>query len=104
MVSNLLATVSGKVTLNGAPAACWIYLVATIPSATPVLTLRSGEDGTFTQTIPPGSYRAVAFASRRTPDPEGLMQAAANAAEVTAAAGEKATVTLEAAPDTEGRP
>jgi hypothetical protein len=98
-VSNRMATVTGSVTLNGAPAACWVYLVATTPAATPVLTLRSGDDGTFTQSIPPGSYRAVAFANRHTPDPDGLVRSAPNAPTVNTVASEKASVSLEAVPE-----
>jgi hypothetical protein len=103
-VSNQFATLTGTVTLNGAPASCWIYLIATTPAATPVLTLRSGDDGTFTQTLPPGSYRALASASRHAPDPQALGQSAPNAATVTAAANEKSTIALEATPDSEAGP
>ncbi len=103
-VSNQVATLTGTVTLNGAPAACWIYLIATTPSATPVLTLRSGDDGTFAQRVPPGSYRAVAYASRHTPDAQALIQAAPNAVTVTGVANEKTSVTLEAVPDVVGHP
>jgi hypothetical protein len=98
-VSNLMATVAGTVTLRGAPGECWIYLVATSPAAAQVLTLRSAGDGTFRQNVPPGSYRAVAFASRQPPDVEALMRGAPNAPTVNAVVSEKTSVSLEAVPE-----
>jgi hypothetical protein len=101
-LSNQMASLTGTVTLNGAPAACWIYLVATTPSATPVLTLRSSDNGTFTQSVPPGSYRAVAFPNRHSPDPESLTRN--NPTTITATAGNQTAITLEATPDSEFKP
>ncbi len=103
-VSNQAATLTGKVELNGAPAACWVYLIATTPTATPILTLRSGTDGAFTQTIPPGSYVVVAFATRQATNPEALVQATPNAPTVSASPGDRSSVTLDATPEVEAKP
>ena len=101
-VSNQTATLAGNVTLNGAPAACWIYLIAITPSATPVLTLRSSQNGVFSQTIPPGTYRAIASASRRSPNLETLAQL--NGSTLTATAGGRTTITLEVSSNSEPHP
>ncbi len=100
-VSNQVGTLAGTVALHGAPAACWIYLIASTPAATPVLTLRSGEDGSFSQTVPPGTYRVVAFATRHAPDPQSLVQGDSSGTSVTVNANGKATLTLEATPEPE---
>ena len=61
-VSNQTANLTGTVTLNGAPAAAWVYLLSTTPSATPVLLVRSSSDGSFFRPyLAVGSYRAVAL-------------------------------------------
>jgi hypothetical protein len=108
VVSNQAATLKGSITLSGKPAACWLYLLPTTPSATPILTLHSGTDGTFNDTfVPPGSYRAIAFEHRHPLDPDNpdaLAPFSSHLAAVTLQPGDKSTLNLEAVPDTELHP
>jgi hypothetical protein len=60
-VNNQTGSLKGTVKLAGGPARCWIYLLATSRSLTPDILSVSGTDGMFSRSIPPGSYRAVAF-------------------------------------------
>lgn len=101
-ISNQLSTLAGNVTVDGQPAACWIYLTATTPSVTSTLTLRSNDSGVFSQKIPPGTYRAVAFQTRHSADPQSLRQFTGTT--ITVAAASKASITLEATPNPESHP
>jgi len=108
VVSNQTATLQGTVTLDGKPASCWIYLIATGASAAPILTLHSGQDGTFNfQWLPPGSYQAVAFPQRMAldaSDPNLLAPYATRLGSVTAKVQTAASLSLEAVPESELRP
>jgi hypothetical protein len=108
VVSNQTATLKGNVKAGDQPAQAWIYLVATYPSATPLLTLHSGKDGTFSTTLlPPGSYNAIAFSHRNLfdpYDPDALANYTTRLTNVTVQAGEKASLDLELTPDAESKP
>jgi hypothetical protein len=105
MVSNQTGNLQGTVTLNGAPVACWVYLIPTTPSAVLVFSLRSNAEGSFTKTnLPPGSYEAIAFERRYSAnfrDPGVLEPFAARVRSVTVNAGDKATLDLDAVPEAE---
>jgi hypothetical protein len=108
MVSNLTGSLQGTVKLNGAPCGCWVYLVATTPSAEPVLSLRSNSEGVFSNAhLPPGSYDAIAFERRHSAnyrDPDVLAAFATHVRSITVNAGDKATLDLDAVPNEEVLP
>ncbi len=107
-VSRLTASLRGTTNVGGKPAACYVYLVSLSPSASPVFPLHSGPDGTYsTASLPPGSYNAIAFTSRRAlsgDDPSALADYQANVGSITVQAGEKAKLDLEAVPDADVKP
>ncbi|HXC96379.1 MAG TPA: carboxypeptidase-like regulatory domain-containing protein [Edaphobacter sp.] len=107
-VSNQMASLQGTVDLNGNPAACWIYLIASGPNAQSVITLRSGNSGSYTVAhLPPGSYQAIAFERRHSAnyrDPESLAAFSTFVHSVTIQAGDKPTLNLEAVPVAEVAP
>lgn len=101
VVSNQMATLSGTVTQGDQPATGWIYLVATTPSATPVLSVHVGADGSYSRSLPPGSYRAVAFEYRHGinfEDPAVLSSFANDFQTVSLAPGDKQTLSLQISP------
>jgi hypothetical protein len=108
VVSNQTASLSGNVTLDGKPASCWIYLIASSPSTAPSMTLRSGSQGTFNDTyLPPGSYNIIAFAHRHPidpTDPKALTPYATHVGSITLQPGDKPSLSLEAVPDSEIQP
>jgi hypothetical protein len=99
VVSNQTGSLQGTVKLNGEPAACWIYLVSRTASASPVISLRSSSDGTFTvQNLAPGSYEAVSFEYRHSADyanPESLATYSTHVKSVSIQAGDKGSLDLE---------
>ena len=107
-VSNQMASLQGTVDLNGNPAACWIYLIASGPNAQSVITLRSGNSGSYTAAhLPPGSYQAIAFERRHSAnyrDPESLAAFSTFVHSVTIQAGDKPTLNLNAVPIAEVAP
>ncbi len=104
-LSDQMGSVQGGVKLNGTPCACWVYLVATRPSAQPVISMRSNADGGYSNSrVPPGSYRVVAFERRHSfnyADPASLSAFAAHVGSVTVTAAEKASLDLDAIPAAE---
>ncbi len=64
VVSNQMGSVQGTVKLSGVPSTCWVYLIAASPALPPVVVGRSDSGGRFNISLPPGSYRAVAFPFR----------------------------------------
>ena len=105
-VSNHTAGLKGTVRLDGNPAnGCWIYLIATTPGATPVINAVSGSDGTFSRpTMPPGSYRVVAFETRHSADfsnPATLERLAPYMKTIAVAAGEIGNLDIDAIPTLE---
>jgi hypothetical protein len=105
IVSNQTGALQGTVKLNGAPGACWVYLISTTPSAEPVTLLRSSADGTFTSShLPPGGYEAIAFERKHSMnyrDQASLSPFSSRVQSVTISAGDKATVDLDAVPGAE---
>jgi hypothetical protein len=108
VVSNQTGGVQGTVNLNGAPAACWVYLIPTGVSAQSVISLRSTSSGTYSAThLPPGSYQAIAFERRHSAnyrDAASLAPFSSHVHAVTVNAGDKPTLNLEAVPVAEVAP
>lgn len=99
-VSDRTGSLAGTTSLNGALAACWVYLIPTGPSASSVFTVRSNAEGIYNfQNLPPGSYRAIAFQQRYSAnfrDPNALDHYATHLGSVSVAAGNKASLDLSA--------
>ncbi len=107
-VSDRTGSLQGTVSLNGSPAACWIYLIPSGPSAQPVISIRSGSSGSYTAAhLPPGSYRVVAFEHRHSwnyRDPASLTPFGDHVGSVTVSAGDQPTLNLVAVPVAEVAP
>jgi hypothetical protein len=105
VVSNQTASLKGIVRVGDKPAQGWVYLLATFPTATPLITLHSAADGTYSTTfLPPGSYKAIAFSHRTSfdpYDPAALASYASHLTTVTVQTGEKASIDLEMLTDAE---
>ncbi len=101
-VSNRTGDLTGVTQLDGAGAAAWVYLVATTPSATPIVLFRSGSMGNFTRPyVAPGTYRAVAMERQASIDlrnPEVLNRLGGRVQTLTVNPGDHATLTLAAVP------
>ena len=99
-VSNQSGSLQGTTSLDGAPAACWVYLIPTFPSAFPFIVLRSGLNGGYTESyLPPGTYEAIAFEHRHSAnfrDPETLAAYTTHVRSVTVNEGDKPTLDLDA--------
>ena len=99
-ISNQTGSLQGTVTLNGVPAACWVYLIPNFPSASPFLTLRSSSSGTYNVAyLPPGSYQAIAFEHRHSVDyrdPNALAAYTTYVRSVTVNEGDKPSLDLDA--------
>jgi hypothetical protein len=95
----------GTVKLNGVPSNCWVYLIPTTPGAALFFLIRSNAEGAYsTAQLPPGSYQAIAFESRHSVnyrDPSVLEPFAARVSSITVNAGDKATLDLDAVPNSE---
>lgn len=108
VASNQTATVNGTVSLAGTPSISNIYLIADAPSTSPVITVRSGQDGSFSRAlIPPGNYRILASESRSFFDltkPTTQARFASYMKTVTVGAGETGRVDLNAVPASEWKP
>ncbi len=84
-----------------------VYLIASEPSLHPVTVLASSVDGSFASSLPPGSYRAVAFEHRHSLDLESgavLDSLKGRVGSFTVVAGETATVDLTPVLDAEVHP
>jgi hypothetical protein len=107
-VSSQTGMLQGTVNLNGSPAACWVYLIPTGPSAQSAITFRSGSTGSYTSAaLAPGSYQAIAFESRHSAnyrDPASLAAYSTYVHSVTINAGDKPTLNLDAVPVAEVTP
>lgn len=105
LVSNQTGSLQGTIKLGGRPSYAWLYLINGGSSATPVLTLRSNSDGTFTSPhLPPGTYQAIAFKHRHSADftdPAAIATFATRVQSITIAAGIKSTLNLDAVPQSE---
>lgn len=107
-LSDQTGSLQGTVTLNGSPAACWVYLIPAGPSAQSVISLRSGSSGSYSAAhLPPGSYRAIAFEHRHSlnyKDPASLAPFGNRVQSVTVTAGDKPMLNLVAVPVAEVAP
>ena len=107
-VSNQTTALQGTLRLNGKPAACWLYLISTAPSADPLISLRSSASGSYnTPYLPPGGYQAIAFEHRYSADlrnPDTLARFSTYVHSITANAGDKPTLDLDAVPAAEMLP
>jgi hypothetical protein len=107
-VSNQTGGLQGVVTLNGEPAACWIYLMPAGPGAQPVISTRSNVDGGYNfASLPPGNYRALAFERRHGADyrdSESLRPFLRHVHAASVSVGDKATLNLDAVPVSEMDP
>lgn len=108
VVTNQMGSLQGTVKLSGQPASSWVYLISTTPSLTPIITLRTNSSGTFSNPyLPPGTYQAIAFEHRHAADftdPETLKGYSIYLQTVTVTAGNQATLSLNAVPQTEVAP
>jgi Carboxypeptidase regulatory-like domain len=108
LVSNQTATCQGTLKINGKPASSSIYVIATSPSASPLLVLRSSAVGSFKDPyLPPGSYLAIAFEagpSGNLLDPAVQASFSTYARSFQVAAGETANLDLDAVPAAEVKP
>lgn len=107
-VSDATGKLTGKVKRADTTGHSWVYLIASDPSAYPVMTLSTNDDGLYTfDRVPPGSYRVVAFEHRRALDlTDASVMAAlgAHVRSVTVAVGDKPTLDLDAVLGTEVQP
>jgi hypothetical protein len=111
VVTNQTGSLQGTVKLAGQPAACWVYLLPTTPSAALVTSLRSNPStGAISSPyLPPGTYQAIAFERRQSIDftnPEVLARFSPYLQSVTITAGSAASLNLNAVPqaETEAKP
>jgi len=108
VVSNQTGSLQGTVNLNGAPAACWVYLIPTGVNAQSVIPLRSMNSGSYTAAhLPPGSYQVIAFERRHSAnyrDAASLAAFSSHVHSVTVNAGDKPTLNLDAVPVAEVAP
>ena len=108
VVSSQTGNLEGVVTLSGAPAACWVYLIANGPTLPAVVIRRSDRSGQFhIPDLPPGSYRAVAFPYRHSAnlqEPSILNQFSTHIGAVSVSPGRTATLNLDAVTNKELAP
>jgi hypothetical protein len=104
-VSNQTASLQGTCKLSGAPAACWVYIIPTTPSAATVFPERGNEQGIYNYAhLPPGSYQVIAFEQQHSAnysDPAALTPFATHVRSITVAAGEKPTLDLDTVSEAE---
>ena len=104
VVSNDNGTVQGTTSFGNtaAAAAAWIYMVSTSPSVTPIISMRSRDDGTFSNSrIPPGSYRVLALEQPRQidfSDPAVAAPFSARMQSITVEVGMKSSLSLDIVP------
>lgn len=101
IVSNQMGSVQGTVKLAGSPANCWLFLLATGPALPAVMIGRSDASGRFHVSLPPGSYRAIAFPYRHSAnlqDSAVLNRFATHVGGVTVSAGSTSNLDLDAVP------
>lgn len=107
-VSDQSGSLTGTASLQGAPQSVWVYLVPSFPSAIPFYSVRSSSTGVFAfSNLPPGSYQALAFELHRQVDfrsPSVLSPYSTYIHNLTIAAGDKASLELEAVPASEIQP
>ncbi len=99
LVGNATGQITGTVKLGSAPS-CWLYMLSREPSLVPFYLERVGATGTFSRSVPVGSYTLLAVEHRIQADLQdrSVLQAlAAGGQQVDVTAGGKASldVTLE---------
>lgn len=101
VVSNQMGSLQGTVKLAGSPGSCWLYLIATGAALPAVVVGRSDSSGRFNVSLPPGSYRAIAFPYRHSAnlqDPAVLNRFATHVGGATISAGSTSNLDLDAVP------
>lgn len=102
VVSNESGTLQGTTSLGSTAAGAWIYMVSTTPSLAPIISMRSREDGSFSNSrIPPGSYRVLALEQPRQidfSDPAVAAPFAARMQSTTVEVGMKSSLSLDIVP------
>jgi hypothetical protein len=108
VVSKETGSLQGTTLLAGRATAGWIYLLSTTPSAQPLITSRSGNDGSFAiPCIPPGSYQAFALEARKSADftdPATIASFAPRTQTLNIQAGEKNRLNFDLVPAAEMLP
>lgn len=64
IVNNDVGNLEGKVSGSGAATEAWIVLLPSFPCATPMISFRASNDGSYSRTLQPGSYLALALEHR----------------------------------------
>ncbi|HEX2917842.1 MAG TPA: carboxypeptidase-like regulatory domain-containing protein [Edaphobacter sp.] len=104
-VSNQSGGLQGMVQLRGAGASIWVYAIPDGPTAVLFYTIRSNANGSYSfSSLPPGTYRLVAFEERRWAsysDPEVLRPYATYVHSIVITAGNTLTLNLDAVPSAE---
>ncbi|HEX7158556.1 MAG TPA: carboxypeptidase-like regulatory domain-containing protein [Edaphobacter sp.] len=104
-VSDQTGAVRGSVSLHGKPAECELDFVPEDASGRSLFIARSGSDGKYNLVnLLPGTYRVVAFEQQHSMnfrDPHALDAFATHVRTVTVAAGDKATLDLDAVAESE---
>jgi hypothetical protein len=104
-VSDQTGAIRGVARLHGVPAECNVYFVPTTASTRPLYTTRSGSDGAYNfASLPPGSYRAIAFEQQHSMnfrDPHALDAFSTHVRTVTVAVGDKDMLDLDAVAESE---
>ena len=105
VVSDQTGTVKATVKAADRPAVAWVYLLATTPTVTPIITSKSSDAGVLSRSyVPPGDYRVVALEARSSlnlNDPDATAKFASYFKAITVAAGETVNVDLDAVPASE---
>ena len=107
VVGRSMGLVRGQIRSAAMLANLPVYLIASEPSLHPVTVLASSVDGSFASSLPPGSYRAVAFEHRHSLDLESgavLDSLKGRVGSFSVVAGETATVDLTPVLDAEVHP
>ena len=108
VASNQTSALKVSLRLNSNPVSGQVCLIATTPSATPLLKAPTTPDGTLNWPyLPPGSYLAVGFESGPNVDlldPEVQATFSSHTKSITVTAGETLDLDLDAVPESELQP
>lgn len=104
-ISSQTASLSGTVKMGDQPVQAYVYLLATMPTAMPVILIQGNLDGSFSRSsLPPGSYRVLATQEKITEDPRdpaSLARYLGKVQTVSLSPNGKDTLNLEAVPAAE---